>query len=52
MHVTPSCGQSLRAVWLALMRALLLLQAVQDVDVAALQRRLRELGQIIDLNEE
>jgi hypothetical protein len=27
-------------------------QAVQDVDVAALQRRLRELGQIIDLTEE
>ena len=34
------------------MRALLLLQAVQDVDVAVLQRRLRQLGQIIDLNEE
>ena len=51
-RVTSSCGQSLRAAWLPLMRALLLLQAVQDMDVAALQRRLRELGQIIDLNEE
>ncbi len=25
-------------------------QAVQDVDVAAMQRRLREMGQIIDLD--
>jgi hypothetical protein len=28
------------------------LQAVQDVDVAVLQQRLRQLGQLIDLTEE